>query len=261
MMFYPLSRLIQSLILPPSSLLILVIIGFALIRRNRTLGRLLIASGLVLLYLLSIGPVTESLVGWLEKDFPPIERKRADSAQAIVVLSGGVRDVSWNGAGPEPSETSLEQSSETSLERIVKGVTIHRTRRIPLVIIGGSGDPEKRISEADAMARVAADLGVPRKDMLIESTARNTVESARELKRVFKGNRILLVTSAYHLRRATAIFTKQGFEVIAVPAGFRSERRPISIRSFIPQAGNLYNSSLAISEYVSYALYAAKGDL
>ena len=253
MMFYPLSRLIQSLILPPSSLLILVIIGFALIRRNRALGRLLIASGLVLLYLLSIGPVTESLIGWLEKGFPPIEVKKAVTAQAIVVLSGGVRDVSWNGAGPEPSETSLE--------RIVKGVTIHRALRIPLVIVGGSGDPEKSISEADAMAGVAADLGVSRRDIIVESTSRNTVESARELKRVFKGNRILLVTSAYHLRRASAIFTKQGFEVIAVPAGFRSERRPISVRSFIPQAGNLYNSSLAISEYVSYALYAAKGDL
>jgi uncharacterized SAM-binding protein YcdF (DUF218 family) len=252
-MFYPVSRLIQSLILPPSSLLILVIAGSLILRRNRALGRLLIASGIVLLYLLSISPVAESLIAPLEKDFLPIEQKENVAAQAIVVLSGGVRDVSWNGAGPEPSETSLE--------RMVKGVTIHRTLRLPLVIVGGSGDPEKIISEADAMARVAADLGVPRKDMIIESTARNTVESARELKRVFKGNRILLVTSAYHLRRATAIFKKQGFEAVPVPAGFLAERRAISIRSFIPQAGNLYNSSLALSEYISYAWYAAKGDL
>src|SRR3990172_2260570 len=208
-MFYPLSRLIQSLILPPSSLLILMIAGSVVIRRNRALGRLLIASGLVLLYLLSITPVTESLIAPLEKGFPPIEKKKTAAAQAIVVLSGGVRDVSWSGAGPEPSETSLE--------RMVKGVTIHRTLRIPLVIVGGSGVPDKRISEADAMARVAADLGVSHGDMIIESTARNTVESARELKRVFKGNRILLVTSAYHLRRATAIFTKQGFEAVPVP--------------------------------------------
>jgi uncharacterized SAM-binding protein YcdF (DUF218 family) len=241
------------MILPPSSLLILVVIGFAIIRRRRALGRLLIASGLVLLYLLSIGPATEFLIGRLEKDFPPIERKRGVSAQAIVVLTGGVRDVSWSGAGSEPSETSLE--------RIVKGVTIHRTLHIPLVIVGGSGDPEKRISEADAMAGVAGDLGVSRKNMIIESTARNTVESARELKRVFKGSRILLVTSAYHLRRATAIFTKQGFEVIAVPAGYRSEQRAVSIRSFIPQAANLYNSSLALSEYISYVWYKVKGDL
>ena len=111
------------------------------------------------------------------------------------------------------------------------------------------------------MARVAADLGVSHGDMIIESTARNTVESARELKRVFKGSRILLVTSAYHLRRATAIFKKQGFEAVPVPAGFLAERRTISIRSFIPQAGNLYNSSLALSEYISYAWYAVKGDL
>src|SRR5574341_1518245 len=163
-MFYPVSRLIQSLILPPSSLLILVVAGFLIVRRNRALGRLLIASGLVLLYLLSIGPVTDSLIAPLEKSFPPIEEKKTVTAQAIVVLSGGVRDVSWSGAGPEPSETSLE--------RIVKGVMIHRALRTPLVIVGGSGDPGKRISEADAMARVASDLGVSRKDMIIESTAR-----------------------------------------------------------------------------------------
>ncbi len=252
-MFYPLSRLIQSLILPPASLLLLVIAGFAIIRRNRTLGRLLIASGLVLLYLLSISPVTEALIAPLEKGFPPIERKRTLTAQAIVVLSGGVRDVSWNGAGPEPSETSLE--------RLVKGITIYRALRIPLVVVGGSGDPAKTIKEADAMARVAVDLGVLQKDVIIESTARNTVESARELKRVFKGNRILLVTSAYHLRRATAIFTRQGFEAVPVPAGYLTERRSFSIRSFIPQAGNLYNSSLALSEYISYTWYAVKRDL
>jgi uncharacterized SAM-binding protein YcdF (DUF218 family) len=207
----------------------------------------------VLLYLFSIGPVSEALIAPLEQGFPPYQTQETPPAQAIVVLSGGVRDASWSGIGPEPSETSLE--------RLVKGVTIHRTHRIPLAIVGGSGDPEKSSSEADAMARVAVDLGVMQKDLIIENTSRNTVESAQGLKRVFTGKRILLVTSAYHLRRAAVIFKKQGFEVVPVPGGFRSERRTISIRSFIPQAGILYNSSLALSEYMSYALYAVKGDL
>jgi uncharacterized SAM-binding protein YcdF (DUF218 family) len=252
-MLFILSRFMQYMVLPPSSLLILMAGGFLIIRKNRFAGRLLIASGFILLYLLSIHPVTDSLLAPLERSVPT-NTERNVTARALVVLGGGVRDVFRTGIEPEPSAISLE--------RVVKGVTCYRTLHIPMILVGGSGDLSKTgAREADAMARAARDLGVPEQDIVIENTARNTLESARAVKKMINGNRIMLISSAFHLKRAAALFKKQGFEVIAVPAGFYAERTRCTFSSFVPQAGNLHASSMALSEYISYAWYAICGDL
>ena len=252
-MFFVLAKIVQDLILPPSGFLLLMLAGFLIVKKKRKAGGLLIASGAVLLYLMSISPVSDALVRPLEKSHAPLMRIPAD-ARAIVVLSGGVRDLSWVGLEPEPSETSLE--------RTIKGVLLYRARRLPFVVVGGNGDPAKPdLREADAMARVASDLGVPREDIIIENTARNTVESAEAVKSILPGKRIILVTSAFHMKRAAAMFVKQGFDVVPAPAGYRSERQRFSLNALIPNAGNLYYSSRALAEYMSLAWYSMRGDL
>ncbi len=208
-MFFVLTKVFQALVLPPSGLLLLMLAGFLIVKKNRRAGGVLIASGAVLLYMMSIHLVSDALVRPLEKSHPPLMQAPVD-ARAIVVLSGGVKDLSWIGLEPEPSETSLV--------RTVTGVLFYRARRIPFIVVGGSGDPSKPdIREADAMARVASGLGVPRKDIIIENKAKNTLESAVAVKTMFTGKRIILVTSAQHMKRAAGMFVKQGFDVIPAP--------------------------------------------
>ena len=72
----------------------------------------------------------------------------------------------------------------------------------------------------------------------------------------FKGRDIILVTSAFHLKRATAMFKKQGFRVIPAPAGYRYEQKKLTFFSFIPHAGNLADSSIALYEYASLLWYS-----
>ncbi len=251
---YTLARILQSLLLPPGSCLLLMAFGFLIVRNCRMLGRLFIASGFILLYAVSIGPVTDALIKPLEKTYPPLQEKTTVRADAVVVLSGGVHDLSWLGLGP--------QASETSIERTVGGVTLARRHRLPLILVGGSGDPAKAgVSEAEAMARIAADLGVPGRDIIVHDDARNTLESARSVKRALRGKRILLVTSAYHMRRSVGFFKKQGFEVVPAPCGYRGERRALSYHSFIPHAAGLYYSNCALAEYISLAWYTIVGEL
>jgi uncharacterized SAM-binding protein YcdF (DUF218 family) len=102
---------------------------------------------------------------------------------------------------------------------------------------------------------------VAEQDTIIVDKARNTKESARAVRKALKGNRIILVTSAFHMMRAVEVFRKQGFEVIPAPCGYRSDRRKISLFSFIPRAENLSSSSMACSEYISVAWYTMTGDL
>jgi len=116
------------LILPPSSLLILMAVGLLTIKKNPMLGKLFIASGLILLYFVSINPVTDALVKPLETSSAPWKDGHV-RADAIVVLGGGVRDLSWMGRTSQPSSSSVE--------RLVMGIMLYRRLHIPLVLMGG----------------------------------------------------------------------------------------------------------------------------
>ncbi len=240
-------KTVLSLILPPAGPVIIMAAGF-LVGLKRFLGRLLVATGFLLLYLLSVSPISDALLKPLETGFStgmdgPV---RAD---AIVVLGGGARDLTWLDLPSEPSCASKE--------RVVEGITIYRKRHLPLVFMGGNGDPSgTKNPDAEAMARMALALGVPARDARVENRSRNTLESAMALKSVLKGKSILLVTSAFHLKRATALFRKQGFRVMPVPAGYRYEQRKLTFFSFIPSAGNLEDSSTAIYEYAGLLWYS-----
>lgn len=241
-------RTLQSLLLPPAGLLLLMALGFVIMIICRTFGRLLVASGFILLYLVSIDPVGDALIRPLERAYNPLSAAPKDrKADVIVVLGGGVRDLAWAGLDPEPSEMSLE--------RVVAAVRLYRSAHLPLVVVGG-GDPSKPdISEADSMARAASGLGVPRRDLIVIENARNTLESAAAAWERLKGERIILVTSAFHMRRAVGMFRKKGFQVIPAPCGYRSEKRALTIRSFIPRADCLHSSHAALAEYLSLAWY------
>ncbi len=248
------ARILQSFLLPPGIFLILIAVGFLVRKDCRLLGKLLVVSGCLLLYFSSIGAVSDQLIKPLEGTYPPLREMPAKKADAIVVLGGGARDLSWLDLAPEPSESAVE--------RVAKGVILYRRMHIPLMMVGGNGIPGKHnISEADAMSRVAADLGVPPVNLVIVGKARNTLESAEAVKRVLKGNRIILVTSAFHMKRAAGMFKKKGFEVIPAPCGYRGESSASSFFSFIPSADNLRYSSSAISEYIGLAWYRIQGDL
>jgi len=246
-------RSMQRLVLPPANVLLLLMIGFLLIRSRRNLGRLFIATGFLLLYGLSISPVSSALMAPLEKSFRPVNVNSA-KADVIVVLGGGTRDRSWLGLEPEPGEKSLQ--------RVVAAVKLHRALHIPVLISGGAGDPDQsQLSDADSMSRAALGLGVLEQDIVIENKSRNTLESARAVRGLLKRNRIILVTSAFHMKRSVALFKKQGFDVVPAPAGYLAMNRPMSLYAFIPSAVGLSTSAVALSEYISYAWYSLSGDL
>ena len=250
-MFFSASKILMALILPPASLAILMAAGFVLIKFRRMLGRFLILSSFVLLYLLSISPVSDFLLRPLEKGAAR-ENAEQEKADAIVVLAGGVRDLSWLHLESQPSEMSIE--------RLVAGVKLYRDMHVPLVFIGGNGNPfEQGVKEAEAMGRVARGIGVPEKDIITENAPRNTLESAIAAKKLIKGKRVILVTSAYHMKRSSAMFRKQGFDVAPSPAGYKSEQGGLSLYSCIPRAGSLDDSSAALAEYLSLLWYTMTG--
>ena len=148
------------------------------------------------------------------------------AADAIVVLGGG-----------EVINEGKAQHWDPDATRLGVGRALLRARRAPVILLSG-GD-----GEAAQMAARLILRGVPQTRILVENRSRNTREnavySAPILHRI-GAQRILLVTSDIHMRRAAACFSKLGFEVLqapvrelAVPGGddFWQQRERALVRS------------------------------
>ncbi|MEK6699553.1 MAG: YdcF family protein [Nitrospirota bacterium] len=246
-------KVLWFLVLPPSSLVVLILAGLLLVDKRRRLGKGLIISGLALLYLLSLGHVADLLVKPLERSSPPLTEKRI-AADAVVVLGGGSVDLAWLGAAPEPN-------GETT-SRLVKGIELARRLRAPLVLSGGNGEPfATKVGDADVMAGRTRALGVSQEQMIVENLSRNTLENSHAVRKLLKGDRVILVTSAYHMKRAKAMFVRRGFTVIPAPTYFLGQTRSWSLAALIPRAGSLMHSTTAIAEWINLAWWGLRGEM
>ena len=124
-------------------------------------------------------------------------------ADAIVVLGA---HVSENG-----------QLSAESLRRALRGMTLYRAGRAPVIVF--SGIPNLEVpgpSEAEVRATLARELGIPPEAILTEERAYTTREEASRIGETLRGKgvrRILLVTDPQHMVRARALFERVGLQV------------------------------------------------
>lgn len=234
-------RLLETLILPPTSPLILAAIGVGRRKYMITLAALL------LLYLAAIPLVSQWLSQKLEV-YPPLDPNRLPTAQAIVVL-GATRY-------PEAPEYGGDTISSLGLERLRYAAWLKRRTGLPILASGGRPLGEKK-AEAELMQEVLKEFGTPA--TWLETESRNTFENARNSAAILKHqgiDTIFLVTSAFHLPRAVEAFKYQGLTVI--PAGTRFTRQgPLEsgLFAFLPNPAALCRTSLALHEFLGRLWY------
>lgn len=99
--------------------------------------------------------------------------------------------------------------------RIEHGVSVFFERAAGHIIVSGGvvGPPP---AEAHVMRALAMALGVADERIVVEDSSRNTFENAVYAGRIIRERdwqRVVLVTDAFHLRRATFIFGRLGLAV------------------------------------------------
>jgi uncharacterized SAM-binding protein YcdF (DUF218 family) len=201
--------------------------------------------------LLGVPMISELLVDRLQifPGLPPSElvRETAGRPMAIVILAAGRR--------VDASEYGEATIDELSLERLRYGAFIARKTGLPVLVSGGFGD-----GKASSLAKLLAtalfqDYGVQARWLEDQSTntAENAIYSSRMLKR--DGiNRIVLVTHAWHLRRAHAAFTANDMSVISAPTAFYHPAQEGFWR-LIPSVAAFRMSTYAIHESLGILWY------
>ena len=249
-----LARILETLLLPPGILFLLIAAGLLISRSRPRLGRGIAGGALLLLYLLSIPAVASRLIGTLEERWPALdERQLHDSrARAIIVLAGGRK--------ANAPEYGGDTVSHLSLTRLRYAAWLHRRTGLPVVAAGGIVLSASRLSEAELIARVLREeFGID--DVLIEDRSRTTRENARNVRRLLEHREltpVYLVTHAFHMPRAVTSFRNAGVPVIPAPTAFtnlpgRSGNH--RILDYLPQATALQTSWLALHEYAGMLWY------
>jgi uncharacterized SAM-binding protein YcdF (DUF218 family) len=204
------------------------------------------------LYLCSTAVFADYLMGVLEDDYPQQALPLVAQADAIVLLGGAIRgDVPLGGLG------DLNQQAD----RLVYAVALYKAGRAPRLLVTGGAEEGAR-SEAEIMRELLEVMGVPSNAILLEDRSRNTYQNAVFTARMLKTlgiRRILLVTSAFHMRRSEALFRAQGIDVIPAPTDFQRLAAPVDYSHWLPSVGDLWQSTYALHELLGYQVYRLRG--
>jgi uncharacterized SAM-binding protein YcdF (DUF218 family) len=236
---------VKSFLLPPAGLLLLALAGFAISRRNAVLGFRLTLLSVVLLSLLAM-PAVSGLLVWTLDRSPPLDLITARSAQAIVILGGGVRASAPEYGGPTVSAITLA--------RVRYGAWLARATHLPVLLSGGAvrrGPPEALLMR-EVLTR---EFGVPVRWLEVRSrnTHENAIESARIL---FRDHvyRVILVGQRFDFPRARKEFEAAGMQVITAAIDI-PRPWPEEFEDFVPTARGLLESYYACYEILANVLF------
>ncbi|HYG83546.1 MAG TPA: YdcF family protein [Verrucomicrobiae bacterium] len=111
-----------------------------------------------------------------------------------------------------PVDAIVAISGGDTPARTAEAIKLYQNGWAPRVLFAGAAQDPSSPSNAEAMRQQAITAGVPDQAILIEELSRTTAENALKTQSLFAKNnikRIILVTSAYHQRRASLEFQKR----------------------------------------------------
>ena len=233
-------------LVPPVNLVWLAVLGW--LWRRRRAGQVLAAASLAGLLALATPLVADALLASLEWGVPRSEGAAGD-AQAIVVLGAELS------VGVTPAGSVSVAPGPLTLQRLRAAAALARRTGLPLLVSGGivhDGAPPVAAVMAQSLA---ADFAVPAR--WIEPRSADTWENARDSAALLSAAGIhtaLLVTHAWHVRRAMIAFAAAGLRVTPAPGQWDRFPQP-SLGGMVPRAASWMTSYYALHEWIGCLWY------
>ena len=241
-----------TLLSPLPIIIILFLIGIGnLFNKKKKSGLLLIVIS-IFMYWASTDAFIDKKLYKLEAIYSPITEENLKRGEVYVLLGGGIitTTVEGNIPGIMPSV------------RILKTAEYYKKYPKKIYISGGS-PLQNQESESSVYARELISLGVSPEDIIIEDNSKNTNENALFIKQKLnsvENKNIILITSAFHMKRSIAIFKKnmQEFEVIPAPCNYLASQEKENFFYYIPKYYNFMKFQLWVWESIGNIYYKIK---
>lgn len=257
-MFFILSKTLDLGCAPLTWVLGLIAVAlFLLLRRKQRRRAALICLGAAAVLILVCGNRMVANRAWWALEASATSTYREDVTYDAVVLLGGL--LSTGTQDPDRLATYND-----NVERLLVTYDLLRRDRVKTVVIsGGAPTPVTgSLLEADALATQLVAWGIARDRIVIENRSINTRQNAVETSALLRsGNfeKVLLVTSAFHMKRAIGCFRAVDLEPDTLPVDHRA-REPSSVAwELSPRSDALDDVTEALREVVGRAVYSLLG--
>lgn len=215
-------------LLSPTSFfgILLIISAILLWMKKFRAGKILVTLAAVLFVLMSTAFMKQSLFSFLETDPAPLPQ----DYDYVVVL--GARTF------PHKTHPISSQISPSLLARLTYGVELTLKKPGSILVVTGNGAGE--VPEADLMKEFALRMGLPEERVIAEKESMNTKEHPVYLRPIVQDRKFLIVTSAYHMKRALKNFRAHKLEGFPAPTDYRNKSEDLVGKgSFIMRGENL----------------------
>ena len=218
-----------------------------------------IYSAFIFLIIFSNGLFADILWKLLEHPLKRLDYSLVKPSDGIVVLSGG-RHL-------PPGNTKIFEWNDP--DRFLAGIDLYKANKSNRLIFTGGINPlnSDLPPEGDIYIKEAISMGLPKEALFTTSPVNNTLQEAKEIKKFLNDEsplihkRIILVTSAFHMKRAKKVFEGEGISVQSYPVDFKSNKSFLSSLSnplkWMPSSSSLNKSSSAIREIIGRFIYGA----
>ena len=240
-MVYIISKLFTYLILPPGIFIIVLLFAGIMAKKFKWL----FFTSAFILYALSNNFVANMLLKPLEN----ITYKDNITPKAVVVLGGGTNPQDVLKAYPD------------AFKREVYGIILAKKYNLPFVFTGGGTKINEAKNIKKDISLITKTCGCKIKTYY-ENKSLDTYENAKYTALLFEKlhlkKEIFLVTSAYHMKRAIALFKHFNFKIIPKPIGFFYNPN-YTIWDIFPNEGAFHKSYKAIHEYFGLLSLVVRG--
>ena len=195
----------------------------------------------------------------LEYPWERLDYSLVAPSNGIVVLSGG-RHL-------PPGKSKIVEWDDP--DRFLAGVDLYKANKSNMLIFTGGVNPltSDLPPEGEIYIKEAISMGIPKENLFTTYPVNNTLQEARAIKKLLNNEvpliqkKVILVTSAFHMRRAKKVFESEGISVQPYPVDFRSNKSFFSsLRNplkWMPRSSHLSQSSYAFREIIGRIIYGA----
>jgi len=235
---YMFAKLFTYIFLPPGIFILILLLATLYAYR----GKILFFLSALLLYALSITPVANALLAPLEN----FSLNETNKPKAVVVLAGGA------------NKNDFFTAYGDAFKREVYGFYLAKEHNIPIIFSGEGIDNESELARKD-FEKLSKMSGF-KPTIFYEDSSLNTEQNALYSAKLFEekniSKSIYLVTSAYHIKRASFWFQKHSFQIVTKPIN-KLVQEP-KFLPYLPNMRALHNSYRAIHEYFGLLFYVIK---
>ena len=205
----------------------------------------------ILFYIISTPIFSDFIMKIVEGEYKYQKLENLEKVDAIVILGGMLKIYEF-----ENNYTVEWQDPD----RFFKGIELYNSFKSDKIVFTGGKSPFNMtaVSEGSVLKNYALKYGVLEEDIIVTKEVLNTYDESLAVSEVLGENKtVILVTSAFHMKRAKLLFEQQGVKIIPYKVDFKSSiNSRLYFIDFVPNSLALKKTEIALRELLGRLYYS-----